>query len=193
MIEYLKDTMGIWYYIILNAIGVIAIIFKVCEYQAKKRSAMFVIATFANLCWVAYFFLYGDYISSLTCLINVVRMLIFAQKGKYSWADSPLWIILFLIVQTGIVIFTVKSLLDICTILAGYLGIFAYFVKDLKKYRLLSFFHMLCWMCNGIFKFYPVALISDTLSTISVSVAIYRYDLSKKSRKLNEKEPSSKE
>ena len=48
MVNALDANLGIWYLIILNAFGVLAIILKVIEYQIKKRSLMMVIATFAN-------------------------------------------------------------------------------------------------------------------------------------------------
>ena len=190
MVEWLKDlvqnlnaSLGIWYLIILNAFGVIAIFCKICEYQVKKRSLMFVIAIFANVCWVLYFALYGDAVSMLTCLLNVIRLLIFSYRGKYKWADSIIWLCLFIVFQSTISLLTFSTWKDIFAIMAGFLGILAYFFKNQKTYRLLSFIHMSLWVLNGVFKFYPIALISDSISVISCSVAIYRFDIRKKKDK----------
>ena len=102
------------------------------------------------------------------------------QRGKHAWADSILWLILFLVLQTGVAIFTTKNWFDVFAITAGYLGIFSYFVLNQKKYRLLSFFHMSLWVVNSIFNFYLIALLSDSFSTVSCGVAIYRYDIKNK-------------
>lgn len=180
LIDYLDSTLGIWYLIILNAFGVIAIICKILEYQVKSRNKMFALVTVACTCWVIYFALYGNFASSLTCLLSVIKMLIFMQRGKHAWADSILWLILFLVLQTGVAIFTTKNWFDVFAITAGYLGIFSYFVLNQKKYRLLSFFHMSLWVVNSIFNFYLIALLSDSFSTVSCGVAIYRYDIKNK-------------
>ena len=192
MVSALNSSLGIWYMVIVNAIGVIAIICKILEYQVSTRGKMFTCATIANICWVLYFALYGNFPGALTCTVNVIKMFIFMQRGKHKWADSILWLIVFLIAQAMVAIFTMRYWYDVFSITAGFLGIFAYFVTDQKRYRLLSFFHMALWVANSIangiafgIAFYLIAILSDSFSTVSCAVAIYRYDLSKKARKLN--------
>ena len=186
MVKSLDASLGIWYLIILNAFGVIAIVCKIFEYQVKSRNTMFVFVTIASICWVMYFVFYGNFASALTCLLSVVKMVIFMWRGRKKWADSSVWLYLFLAVQTIIAIFTTSGITDIFAITAGYLGIFAYFFVNQRTYRMLSFFHMALWVTNSVINFYLIALLSDSFSTVSCAVAIYRYDLSKNARKLNE-------
>ena len=182
MIKTLNDTLGIWYMIILNAFGVFAIICKILEYQVKSRDKCFMLSTVANACWVMYFVLFGNFASALTCVINVVKLLVFMQRGKRAWADSWAWLVAFLVAQILVTVFTVSSWVDVFCITAGFLGIFAYFVKDRKQYRLLSFFHMAVWVANSIANFYLVALLSDSFSTISCGLALYRFDIKKQAQ-----------
>ena len=79
MVKSLDASLGIWYLIILNAFGVIAIVCKIFEYQVKSRSTMFVFVTIAAVCWVMYFVFYGNFASALTCLLTVVKMFIFME------------------------------------------------------------------------------------------------------------------
>ena len=181
----LTNLIGVWYLIILNAIGVGAIICKVTEYQVKKRSTMFLFSTLANICWVLYFFLYGNLASSLTCVLNVIKMLIFMRRDTCEWAKSIVWLWVFLIAQTLVAIFTINSILDIFAITAGFVGIFAYYVINGRLYRLISFVHMALWVVSSSIFFYPIALISDSFSTISCGIAIYRFDIRKKLKKEN--------
>ena len=189
----LNDILGIWYLIILNAFGVIAIIFKIIEYQVKKRNTMFVMVIIAGICWTLYYAFYGNSASTLTLLINVVKLLIFMRRDTCAWARSVLWLYFFLALQIVVAVFTVSSWLDIFAILAGFVGIFAYFVVDGKKYRLISFIHMTLWVINGSINFYPIALVSDSVSTVSCGVAIYRYDLSKKAKTISEQTKENKD
>ena len=166
-----------------NAFGICAIIFKIIEYQVKKRGTMFTIATIANVCWVLYFAFLGNVASTLTCFINVIKLLIFMQRDKHKWAESVWWLILFLVLQVLVSIYTIfsptSSWMDVFCITAGFFGVLAYFFKDAKKYRFLSFIHMSLWVANSIANFYPIALLSDAFSTVSCGVAIVRYDLLK--------------
>ena len=50
LVNYLSDTFGIWYTIILNAFGVIAITLKVIEYQSKTRRGSLTFAILSDLC-----------------------------------------------------------------------------------------------------------------------------------------------
>ena len=184
IVRTLDSALGVWYIIIVNAIGVLAIICKIFEYQVSTRGKMFTFATIANICWVLFFALLGNIPSALTCTINVIKMFIFMQRGKYKWADSIAWLVIFLIAQALIAIFTVRYWYDAFSIVAGTLGIFAYFVTNQKRYRLLSFFHMALWVANSVANFYLIALLSDSFSTVSCAVAIYRYDLRKKDNNL---------
>lgn len=186
MVETLNNTLGIWYLIILNGIGVFAILCKICEYQVKSRGRMFVLSTVANVCWVLYFFLYGNFASALTCVINVIKLLIFMQRGRHAWAESVWWLILFLVLQALVTVFTVSAWVDVFCVTAGFLGVLAYFFKDGKKYRLFSLLHMAIWVANSIANFYLIALLSDTFSTVSCAVAICRYDIFNKKTKKND-------
>lgn len=190
----LNDTLGIWYFIILNAFGVIAITCKVIEYQVKKRRTMYVMVTMACACWTAYFGLYGNLISAITCGLSALRGLVFMKRDTCKWARSIFWLYFFLALQIAVVVWasTISfSWLDIFTISAGFIGIFAYFVTNEKQYRLISFIHMSFWVINSSVYFYPIALISDSFSTISCGVAIYRFDLSKRARAMNKGKKTS--
>ena len=184
LVEILSNTLGIWYLIILNAFGVIAIGCKICEYQAKSRTKILTFATIASICWVLYFAFYGSFASTLTCFLSVIRMFIFMQRGKHAWADSIIWLIVFLVLQIVVAVFTVSSILDVFSVVAGIFGVLAYFVINPTMFRALSFIHMTLWVVNSIINFFPIALISNSASTVSCAVAIYRYDLSKKARSL---------
>jgi hypothetical protein len=186
----LSDSLGIWYLIILNAFGVVAIICKVIEYQAKKRKTMFTMVIIACVCWTFYFALYGNLISTISMIVGISRLLVFMQRDTRNWAKSMFWLYFFLVIQIGLVVYSILAgfkWLDIFAIVAGFVGIFAYFVTNERLYRIISFVHMSLWVVNSAVYFYPIALISDSFSTISCGVAICRFDLIKMARKNNSK------
>ncbi len=188
MVAWLNANFGIWYLIILNAFGVLAIILKITEYQVRKHSTMMLIATIANISWVLFFALNGNFTAALTCVLIVARMFVYIQRDTHKWARSVWWVVLFVVLQTVVAVTTFKNWQDIFSITAGYIGIFAYLTRNQTLYRILSFIYMSLWLSNSICYFivspstYLVGLASDAFSTISVAVGIWRYDLCKKAR-----------
>ena len=181
-VNILNETLGIWYLIILNAFGVVAMIFKVIEYQQKSRKVILTIATICGCCWLFYFALQGDFVSTIVDIVGVSQYLIFMQRGKKKWADSYFWLIGFLTFQIVFGIATFKVWQDAFALCAGIFGTIAYFVMDRKTYRLLSFISIVSWLLNSITKFYLVALLNDAFATISIIIAIIRFDLLNKNK-----------
>ena len=113
LVSTLNNSLGIWYLIILNAFGVIAICCKVVEYQSKKRTFAFILAMSSQVLWVLYFLFSGDFLSAISCLITFSSVMIFTQREQHKWARSIWWLIGFLLIQMVMTVFTFKSWQDI--------------------------------------------------------------------------------
>lgn len=175
MVKNLQN-LGVWYFIILNAFGVIAILLKVTEFQFKKRSTILTFALLASCCWMCYFIFYGDFVSMIVNLVCIIQGVIFLNREKYAWARSKFWLFFFLVTQISLGVIFFKVWHDIFPILAGVFNVFCYFVFDKKKYRLLGFITLAFWVMNSAFKFYPIALANDVFGCVSAFVSIVRYD-----------------
>ena len=173
--EGLKNSLGIFYLIIINAFGAIAILLKICEFQFKKRKTIFIVASLTFVCWIAYFFLQGDFASGIINFICFVEVMVFLQRGKKKWADGKWLMYLFLGLQLGLGLLTFKNWHDIFAIVGGVFTTIAYFVISKKTYRYVSLVAMLLWVANSVSKFYYVALINDVFATVSVFVSILRF------------------
>ena len=142
LVGTLSNSLGIWYTIILNAFGVIAIIVKVSEYQFKSRKAIFSLAICSFVCWTMYFLLQGDFVGSFINFTCFIELIVFFQRGKHAWADAKWLLYFFLALQLTLGILTFKVWHDIFAICGGLLTTFSYFVLNKKTYRILSFFNM---------------------------------------------------
>lgn len=171
------------YAILVNFIGVLAIVVKITETQNKKRNRIIFFASLGALCWVLYFILYGDFTSAVVNLIGFVQLLVFYQRGKHKWADSKFWLYFFLAVQVGLAFVIWKSPFSLFAIFGGLLGTVAYFVMNEKVYRYLFAIVISLWIGNGIVYFYPIALIHDIFALISIIIAIVRFNILGKEKK----------
>lgn len=183
MTKFLSETLGIWYLIIPNAFGVIAVLTKITELQIKNRKTILLFALIANISWVFYFGLLGGFTSAISCLIMTTQVVIFSYRNKYKWANSKLWLIVFCVLQIVMCVFTLNKWYDVFPSIAGVISVFAYFVFKEDYYRILIFIYVLLWLVNSILNMYIVSLVSDSLCLLSAIIAIIRYNILKKYKK----------
>lgn len=166
--------------LIANIFGLIAVVLKVVEYQLDKRAIRILLALGGNVCWIAYFFLKGMDASAISAIIAMSSNMVFLLREKHDFFNGGWWLAIFLVMTAVNCIIGYKVWMDIFAILAGLFGVIAYFVKNDKLYRILSFACMFAWLLNSIFYQAGIALVNDAFATISVTIAILRMDLFKK-------------
>ena len=185
--------LGIWYTIITNFIGVIAIILLSASFQMKSRSKLLAVFIFSQLCWAIYFSLQGDLSSGVMCTICIVMSLIFMQREKHKWANSILWLFFFIALMVTCSILTFKNdWRNLFPLFGNLLTTISFFMLNQKVLRFINIGTYLCWMGNSISKLYIVALISDTLTFISVIVSIIRFNKEQKNGEINDKQQLEK-
>ena len=184
---------AIGYQILINGIGVVAIAIKILETQNKRRKNILFFALLNASFWVAYFVLSGDFTSALVNLIGVAQLSIFSQRASKEWASSKFWLFFFLAVQLVVSIFTWKDYFSLLPVFAGLISTITYFVMDEKAYRYFFLTMMLCWIGNGIARGYIIALIHDIFATVSILIAIIRYNILGKEKTNDKTEQQSLE
>lgn len=179
----LIGSLGIvWFNVLINVIGSIAILIKIIETQNKKRSAIIVFAVVNYALWITYFALNGNFTAAIVNTISVIQTVIFLQRGKYKWADSIIWLIIFITAQVVAGFFTWNGPYSLFSIGAGILSTAAYYVMDEKLYRYFFLALITLWICNGIVYGYVIALIHDVFAFVSILIAIIRYNFKKEDK-----------
>lgn len=175
MVFAMESSMGVWYSVMFNAIGVISIFLQFMIFQMKSRKNIILVGMASNVGWLSYFVLQGDFISGLSNIIGIMSNVIFLMRGKYRWADSKLWLIFFLAVAATFSIVTFQTWKDVFAMLACLSSMIAFFMIKEKNIRLISLFTYVMFMCNSISKVYVVALVADITAFASVVLALIRF------------------
>ena len=171
----LIDTLGIFYWIIVYAIGILAMVFSVIAVQFKKRVTIILSTCFGQVSWVLYFLLQGDLTSAIVCGFSAIMLAIFAKKDKWKWATSKITIAAFIILNSAFSIWTFKVWSDVFPLLAGIFAVIANSRSSEKRLRQYTLVWCVAWLLNSTFKFYPVAFANDFLCTMSTIIALVRY------------------
>ena len=176
----LINSLGIiWFNVLINFIGSVAILVKVIETQNKKRTRIVLFAVLNYFLWITYFVLNGNFTAAVVNGISFIQLLIFLQRGKYKWADSYFWLVFFILAQVVAGFFTWAGPYSLFSITAGILSTVAYFVMDEKIYRYFFLALITLWIFNGIVYGYVIALIHDIFAFVSILIAIIRYNFKK--------------
>lgn len=180
LVEEFAASLGIGYYIIVYAIGVLAMTLSIIAYQFKHRTSIILGTLFGQLCWVVHFLLQGDLTSAIICALTVAMLAVFAKRNEWKWVKTPFCIISFVVLISGFSVLSFAVWSDIFPILAGFFAVIANSRSNEKRLRQFSVLFCFFWLMNSTFKLYPLAFINDLFCLISAVVSLIRYRNPKK-------------
>ena len=171
----MAEQLGIFYYILVYGIGILAMTFSVLAFQFKTKVTIILSNFLGQSCWVAYFLLQADFTSAIACALSAIMLGVFSRSGKWKWVMSPVTIAFFIVLISGFSLLSFKGWTDIFPLLAGVFAVIANSRSTEKRLRQFSVLWCLFWLMNSILKMYPVALVNDFFCTASTVIALIRY------------------
>ena len=166
---------GALYYVLLYAVGIVALTLSVIAFQFKHRVTIIIFSLLGQSCWVLYFLIQSDFASAVACGLSAVMLAIFSLKDKWKWATSKFCVIFFCVLICGFSLLTFSVWSDVFPLLAGFFAVIANSRSTEKRLRQFALLWCSFWLFNSIIKVYPVALLNDLLCTVSAAVSLYRY------------------
>ena len=182
----LQNALGNWYMVLVYGIGILAMCFSVSSVQFKKRVAILTCSCVGQICWIAYFLVQGDLTSAVACVLTAIMLAVFTKKNKWKWATSTPIVIFFVVIMTGFSLLSFATWKDIFPLVAGVFAVIANSRPTEKRLRQFALGWYIFWVMNGIFKFYPVALINDVMCTCSAVIALIRYRNKQEKQEINQ-------
>lgn len=174
-VDEIVASLGIGYYIIVYAIGVLAMALSIIAYQFKHRVSIILSTLLGQICWVTHFLLQGDLSSAIICALTAVMLAVFVKREQWNWVKSPFCIISFIVLISGFSVLSFAVWSDIFPPLAGVFGVIANSRSNEKSLRRFSVLFCFFWLMNSTFKLYPIAFINDLFCLISAVVSLIRY------------------
>ena len=158
--------------------GFLGIASSIVIYQQRKRIGLLISKLASDVIWFFHYLFSYAYSGAAIAVIGFVREIVFINRKK-KWAQSPLWLVLFLLLSAGASIITWENLFSIFPGMASALAVISFWIGNPKISRILTFptsAFMLTYAIsfNG---YLPIA--NEILSLISSSVGIIRHDIKK--------------
>lgn len=178
----LQGVFGGAYIFVTYFLGACAMVFAITSYQLKNRLAILLNQLIAHFFWTAYFIFNGAFIGAVLNLISLLRCVVFSYKDKYKWAKSYFWLAFFIVICVAISILSWAHWYDFLPILGTIGYTFSFYMTSEKRIRYLCLIACPMWLLYGIFSASYMAVINDSISLVSIVVAIIRFHLPKKEK-----------
>ncbi|MBO4594765.1 MAG: YgjV family protein [Clostridia bacterium] len=159
--------------IFIQSLGVIAIVFFVISVQFNKYWQIILFKSLGSFFFgVQYYFLHA-YTGVAMEAVGLIRNLIFVFTVKKGRSTSA-WIMIFSLITVGIGALTYEGIISFCAILAKVFSCTAYGISKPQTLRMINLPSYILWMVYDAMHFAVVAVVSDSMETVSIIVAMIR-------------------
>lgn len=168
--------------ILATAIGAIAAVIFVASYQCKNRQWILLLGAISRVLFIVQYILLGAFSGAVLDLIAIVAAFLAGRKNHP--IIKKLFIPLVVLTHLSILatsIWLYKSIFDIFVLLAATFCIAALWFSRERAIRLVSLCGSPCWLVYNIASMAYFSAVSDTFAILSLLIAIWRYDIRKKS------------
>lgn len=166
--------------LIIQGIGVLALICSLISFQQKKRIWLMIFHMSASILSAIQLFLLGAYAGAVLDLIAFMRTLIFSFGNRVMRMGLGTWRAIFLgqMLLAGALTFT--DIYSLLAVLAGCLSTIALSMKKDFHVRLISLFVSPCWIVYNIVYGAYAGIVNELIAVVSIVIGIYRNDIKKK-------------
>ena len=168
--EFLKSAMFI------RIIGIIGLILTFAAFQTNKHKNIVIIKLVSEFVFGVQYLLVGAYTGCALNILGSVRNFTYLkldEKGK----STRIAMFIFMAVFTVAAVLTWDSWLSIFPLVGKLFSTAAYSLKDPRKIRLLNVPTAIMWVIYNVTFGMWEALFPDSMSLVSVMIAIVRFDI----------------
>lgn len=168
--------------ILSQIVGIMAVITYVLSYQLKKRKNITAVNATSSILYVLQYILLGAFEGAVLDVLSALATVVAHNKDKKILARHIKWvfaIIYLTMVASGLILY--KNLFSLCPIVGAVLQTGAFWISDERKIRIVSFISGPFWLAYNIASCAYGSALGNIMCMISIGIAIYRYDIIKKS------------
>jgi len=161
-------------------IGAMASLFAV--YMQKSRKALLICKLSADICWVIHYLCLGAIGGAIPNFVGIFREAVFVNRRNGNWADNKIWPAVFILINLilGIItLFTKGTYINLLPICASAFVTVALYLKKPSLTKIMSFPVSSAFLIYDIFVLSYIGIINESLSLISITIAIIKMIKSK--------------
>lgn len=157
---------------IAQIIGILGIIVFLLCYHFKNMKSILKVKLLVDVIWGTHYFMLGAYSGFATNSICCIRELIFMNNAKKLFR-SKIWLLVFIMLNIGTALLTWQGYFSIIPALASSMATFSFWQKDVRIARKIAITNNVLMFIYDIFVSSYAGMIGESLSFVSVLIAIY--------------------
>ena len=172
--------MGLTFWL-ANIFGGLGIIFNALIMQQKSREKVLTFKLISDFLWGMQYLLMGAYSGLAIACIGIIRETIFLNQ-KRKWAQSKLWLLLFILLSLISPIITWKNFSSLLPMTASIISVICFWIGNPLLTKILAFPISACQFTYGVVWHLPTPIINEILAVISSIIGCVRYYREHKSK-----------
>ncbi|MEE1245106.1 MAG: YgjV family protein [Acutalibacteraceae bacterium] len=172
--------------IIAQIFGIGAMIALFSIYQQTERKKLITAKLCADVCWVIHYLCLGAVGGAIPNFVGIFRELVFVNRKDKNRADKIIWPVAFIAVNLILGIITMKSYINLLPITASVFVTVSLWLKNPTLTKIISFPVSVSFLIYDCFVHSWVGVINESLSLISILIAMIKIIKLKKGTEANE-------
>ncbi len=154
--------------------GILGVAANVVIYQQKKSKNLLVYKLISDVFWMLHYFALNAISGAAIAAIGIIRESIFLNQ-KRKWAQSKLWLLLFIILSILSAAFTWKSAFSILPALGSVLSVISFWRNRPALTRAFAFPISVAMLTYDITCKSYLGIINEIFTLVSATVGVIRY------------------
>ncbi len=162
------------YTFIAQGIGVIAMILAYFIYSARTRKTLITLKFVSDALWGSHYFMLGAYSGGVLNVINMGREVVFQCKTSKKWAQTPIWAVVFIIVNLSSTILSWQGWQSLLPAVGASIAVVGLWCARPMTIRLFSLPSTACWLIYAILSGTVSGIICNLIQLTAIFVGLYR-------------------
>ena len=164
-------------------IGIVCIFIDLLVYISNRRSVILMMKLLSSCVWSVNNFLLGAITGGVLMIVAAVRSLIFNFREKYKWADSILWLFVFVIITLVSPILSWQGPISLLPAVGSVFAVVSFYVKPVYIIWGAGFISQVPWLTYHILMGNLMGAIGSGITLISVVIGVVREIIKKRKQK----------
>lgn len=162
------------YEILSLAFGFLGIILNALIFQQKTRDNILKFKLASDFCWLLQYLFKGAYTGAAIAIIGIIRETIFLNH-KHKWAQSKLWLLLFITLSLISPIVTWSGFWSILPAIASIISVICFWLSKPLLTKTLAYPICACQLTYALKWMLPMSIANEIITLISTTIGIIRY------------------
>ena len=173
VIQYILSEFSTPRALIAQIIGFVPLILSFFIFLQKSRKRIIIFKGCSDLLWAIHFFILGEYTGGLVNLVNLLRGIIFAYKGK-KWARHILIPIFFCVFTLLSALPTFAGVKSIFAVVGSCVAVVGFWQTNVERLRIYNLVAVTLWLVYGLLTFSISTILCNLFSLVSILIAFIK-------------------